>query len=33
VARHSPDPPPLTIATSPSSRPGWKIFDGIAAAA
>ena len=31
AARPSPDPPPLTIATWPSSRPGAKIFDGIAA--
>ena len=33
VARPRPEPPPLTSATCPSSRPGWKIFDGIAAAA
>ena len=33
LARPSPLPPPLTMATWPSSRPGWKSFDGIAAAA
>ena len=30
-ARPSPEPPPDTIATCPSSRPGAKIFEGIAA--
>ena len=33
VALPSPDPPPVTTATCPSSRPGWKILEGIAAAA
>src|SRR4051794_17071336 len=29
AARPNPDPPPLTMATCPSRRPGWKICDGI----
>ena len=29
LARPRPEPPPLTIATCPSSRPGWKSFEGI----
>ena len=31
LARPSPEPPPLTIATWPSSSPGWKSFEGMAA--
>src|SRR5262247_1069740 len=30
LARPSPDPPPLTIATCPSSRPDWNSREGIA---
>ena len=33
VARPSPEPPPLTMATWPSRSPGWKIFDGTGRAA
>jgi hypothetical protein len=33
AARPSPDPPPLTKATCPSSKPGLKSFDGMDAPA